>query len=230
MPLTLNGTTGIAGVDGSAGTPASQGSDTNTGIVYGVDTVSISTGGVTRASVNSDGQVVVSAGTASLPGITTSGDTNTGTFYPAADTIGWTTGGTERARIDTSGNLLVGTTSSPTAAKVRVTATPSSSWAMDFSENSVTVANGGNQTFPAGSGLVLINNPATGATAVYVVGGGNATLLNTAGPEWVASTTSPAAGKFSVAYNSGSSLYAVYNNYGSSQNFNVALLRARTSV
>jgi hypothetical protein len=110
MPVTINGTTGISGVDGSNTTPAAQGSDTNTGIFYGADTVSISTGGTSRASVNSDGQVVVSAGTASLPGITTSGDTNTGTFYPAADTIGWTTGGSERARIDSSGNLLVGRT------------------------------------------------------------------------------------------------------------------------
>jgi hypothetical protein len=111
MPLTLSGTNGVSGVDGSAGTPASQGSDTNTGIVYGADAVSISTGGVIRASVNSDGQVVVSAGTASLPGVTTSGDTNTGTFYPAADTIGWATGGLERFRIDSSGTPMFNTTS-----------------------------------------------------------------------------------------------------------------------
>lgn len=50
------------------------------------------------------------AGTASAPGITTTGDTNTGTFYPAADTIAWTTGGSERARIDSSGNIFVGST------------------------------------------------------------------------------------------------------------------------
>jgi hypothetical protein len=34
MPLTLNGTTGIAGVDGSAGTPAARGSDTDTGVFF----------------------------------------------------------------------------------------------------------------------------------------------------------------------------------------------------
>jgi len=34
MPVTINGTTGIAGVDGSASTPAVQGTDTNTGIYF----------------------------------------------------------------------------------------------------------------------------------------------------------------------------------------------------
>jgi hypothetical protein len=34
MTLYLNGTTGVSGVDGSAGTPAIQGTDTNTGISF----------------------------------------------------------------------------------------------------------------------------------------------------------------------------------------------------
>jgi hypothetical protein len=57
--------------------------------------------------------VAFSAGTASLPSITTSGDTNTGAFFPAADTIAFTEGGAEAMRIDSSGNLLIGTTSAP---------------------------------------------------------------------------------------------------------------------
>jgi hypothetical protein len=52
------------------------------------------------------------AGTAGAPSITTTGDTNTGIFFPAADTIGFAEGGAEAMRIDTSGNLLVGTTAS----------------------------------------------------------------------------------------------------------------------
>jgi len=53
MAITINGTTGIAGVDGSASTPAVQGTDTNTGIFFGTDTVTIATGGTTAVTVDS---------------------------------------------------------------------------------------------------------------------------------------------------------------------------------
>jgi hypothetical protein len=56
------------------------------------------------------GTVVAAAGTALLPSITTTGDLNTGMWFPAADTIAFSEGGVEALRIDSSGNLLVGTT------------------------------------------------------------------------------------------------------------------------
>ena len=55
MALNINGTTGISGVDGSASAPALQGSDSNTGVSFGSDTVNINTGGSTRATVDSSG-------------------------------------------------------------------------------------------------------------------------------------------------------------------------------
>ena len=51
------------------------------------------------------------AGTAALPALTTTGDTNTGIYYPAADTFAVTTGGTERYRVDSTG-LGIGVTPS----------------------------------------------------------------------------------------------------------------------
>jgi len=45
------------------------------------------------------------AGTAALPALTRTGDTNTGIYYPAADTVAVTTGGTERLRVDSTGKV-----------------------------------------------------------------------------------------------------------------------------
>jgi len=56
------------------------------------------------------GVATFSAGTAALPAITTTGDTNTGIWFPAADTIAFTEGGVESMRIDSSGRLLIGGT------------------------------------------------------------------------------------------------------------------------
>ena len=56
---------------------------------------------------------VFPAGTVSLPSITTTGDTNTGIFFPAADTIAFTEGGAEAMRINSSGQLVIGTTTTP---------------------------------------------------------------------------------------------------------------------
>jgi len=56
------------------------------------------------------GVTTFAAGTAALPAITTTGDTNTGIFFPVADTVAVSNGGSERTRIDSSGNFMVGKT------------------------------------------------------------------------------------------------------------------------
>ncbi len=64
MALNINGTTGISGVDGSASAPALAGTDSNTGVNFGTDTVNINTGGTTRVSVDSSGNVGIGETTA----------------------------------------------------------------------------------------------------------------------------------------------------------------------
>ena len=74
------------------------------------------TGAVSGTTGTFTGVSTFPAGTALLPAITTTGDTNTGLWFPAADTVAASTGGTERMRIDSSGNVLVGKTVDGTTA------------------------------------------------------------------------------------------------------------------
>lgn len=127
MPITINGSTGIAGVDGSASTPAIQGTDTNTGVTFpAADTVAVSTGGSERMRVDSSGNVGI--GTSS-PGQKLSVNGVAGANYfqiitnssapavdaavyrPADGTLGFVANASERARISSGGNFMVGRTS-----------------------------------------------------------------------------------------------------------------------
>jgi hypothetical protein len=80
------------------------------------DTVTIPSG----ATLSSTDPLVFPAGTVSLPSITTTGDTNTGIFFPAADTIAFTEGGAEAMRINSSGNVGIGTSSPQAGYKLHV--------------------------------------------------------------------------------------------------------------
>jgi hypothetical protein len=88
-------------ISGTSGLKSSGGDDGN--LVF-------QSKGTETARINTDKQIVAAAGTASLPALTTTGDVNTGIFFPAADTIAFAEGGAEAMRIDSSGNVLVGTT------------------------------------------------------------------------------------------------------------------------
>ena len=111
MAISINGTTGISGVDGSASAPALQGTDSNTGINFASDTVNINTGGVTRATVDSSGALDVP------------------TNFPIK------VNGSEKLRIDSSGNIKIGETNS---GAVRLSLTQGSNGGLMISQGSGT--------------------------------------------------------------------------------------------
>lgn len=85
----------------------------NSGSIDSAGSLALKTNGTTTAvTINASQGVEFNAGTAALPSITTTGDTNTGIFFPAADTIAFSEGGVEAARFDSAGNFGLGVTPS----------------------------------------------------------------------------------------------------------------------
>jgi hypothetical protein len=84
----------------------------NSGSVDSAGSLALKTNGTTTAvTINASQGVEFNAGAVGTPSITTTGDTNTGIFFPAADQVAITTGGTQRAVVDASGNVGIGTSS-----------------------------------------------------------------------------------------------------------------------
>ena len=57
MALNINGSTGISGIDGSNSAPALTGTDSNTGINFGTDSVQINTAGTNRVKIDANGRI-----------------------------------------------------------------------------------------------------------------------------------------------------------------------------
>jgi hypothetical protein len=72
----------------------------------GLSTVTFSDTGVVLSGVST---FTVSSGSASVPSISPSGDSNTGIFFPSPDTIAFAEGGVEGFRLDSSANIGIGT-------------------------------------------------------------------------------------------------------------------------
>jgi hypothetical protein len=191
-PLVVASTTNVANLNASSLSGATFASPGSIG--------STTAGSGAFTTLSATGVTTLSAGTLGAPALTTSGDTNTGMFFPAADTIALVEGGTEVIRINSSSNVGIGT-SSP-AAKLAVvgtgyspaiTLTDGATLNWDTSLGQVAqVTLGGNRTFAAPTNLVdggfyslLIIQDGTGSrtiswNAVFDFAGGTAPTLSTA--------------------------------------------------
>jgi len=114
--LSATGATTFSGATVVSGSLTANTFSSSGATITGGTINSTAIGGTTAAAgkfttLEATGVTTVQAGSVSAPAITTSGDTNTGIFFPAADTIAFTEGGAEVARFDSSGNLGIGTTS-----------------------------------------------------------------------------------------------------------------------
>ena len=117
MALNINGTTGISGVDGSASAPALTGTDSNTGINFGSDTVNINTGGTTRATIDSSGKLNLTSNikwSSADPFVYTfnggsDGQVRSGIQFDGTNQqLAFYTGTNERMRIESDGKVNIG--------------------------------------------------------------------------------------------------------------------------
>lgn len=83
-----------------------------TGFVFGADSqASASPSVYTTAAVATAVGLQFPAGAQATPSISTTGDNDTGLWFPAANTVAASTGGLERMRIGSNGNVGIGTSS-----------------------------------------------------------------------------------------------------------------------
>lgn len=152
---------------------------------------------VSTGTLSATGVATFSAGTAALPAITTTGDTNTGIFFPAADTIAFTEGGAESMRIDSSGNVGIGTSSPYSKLDIVQGTAGFGSWKYCTSLNATdypalrflaTTGNTGNLIAHDAGNLVFLN----GTTAT--VAGTERMRINSSGELLIGTTTSLASG------------------------------------
>jgi len=141
---------------------------------------------------NSGYQQQFPPGTVSVPSLSTTGDTNTGIYFPAADTVGIATGGTERAMITSTGNLLVGSTvddgvnklqvngSSKATGYVQSIAAKTANYTLTSTDYTVTASGNITITLPAASShtgrIFVVKKTDSNATVTTVDGTGSETI------------------------------------------------------
>jgi hypothetical protein len=182
-------------------------------------------------TLSATGVTTVQAGTALLPAITTTGNTNTGIYFPAADTIAFTEGGAEAMRILSTGDVGIGTATP--VAQLGVFGTGQTTAAMSTSsgvggtlyvrDSGTGAGNGGAVMFGANAGAFaaikgLLTNGGTNTTGDLAFSTRNAVAdaalterarLDASGGNLLVGTTSANAG-----FTTGSKSIVLNNTYG----------------
>ena len=142
---------------GNSPTFSATGGDTN----IGINLTAKGTGSISLSS----SAVVFPAGTVGAPALTTTGDLNTGIYFPAANTIAISTDGTDRIRVDSVGN-------------VGINRTPDSSYQLDI-VNPSTVASAktymrlkSNAVSGDGDALIYLDASDTGENGLILMSNG----------------------------------------------------------
>jgi len=182
--------------------------------------------GTETARINTDKQIVAAAGTASLPVITTTGDLNTGIFFPAADTIAFAEGGAEAMRINSSGNVGIGTTSPATQLNLVKSASNAVGPEVRLGNNANTAGDTARLSFAGGTGLSLRAamdfTVATSGEGIISWSNGEGTLTErariTSGGAFLVGTTSDATSQFRVVGSPVGDSAQIINNSGTFTN------------
>lgn len=145
MPVTINGTNGISGVDGLATSPAVQGTDTNTGVFFpAADQVGIAANGSQVINIAAAGATVTGT-------LNSSGNVNIGTTGVAAKLY---VAGNAASNISAIGN---------TSGTITLDLGTANNFSLTLNANSSnTLANPSNLT-PGQSGVIFVTQDATGS-------------------------------------------------------------------
>jgi hypothetical protein len=193
-----NRITGLA--DGIAATDAPSLTQVTSAVAITGGTINGTTIGATTAAtgkfttLEATGVTTVQAGTAAVPAITTTGDTNTGIFFPAADTIAFTEGGVESMRINSSGNLVPGADSTYSLGA------SGSRW---LTVNAGTFSEGGaaNNFITTSGTSTLFNSGSTWQQAIFYTAGAEKVRIDSSGNLLVGTTSKVSNGLVSVLFN-----------------------------
>jgi hypothetical protein len=147
----------------------------------------------TVTTLTASGVTTVQAGTALLPSIVPTGDTNTGVWFPAADTVAASTAGSERMRIDSSGNVGIGT-SSPNS-KLNVNGRVFAAGSFTSNNGDTDFNAGGSRAFMDWNGSLArigtLVGGGSGGPVAFFVNGSESARIDTSGRLLVGTSTVP---------------------------------------